>query len=73
MRFAIKKTKLSEWSMVYYNNVLAIPTLIPFMYLNGELPNFFYDYTLYVNFSVENLIFIANLHQDLPPWYSFVV
>jgi len=38
MRHAMKTTKLSEWSMVYYNNLLSIPTLLPVLYLNGELP-----------------------------------
>ncbi len=38
---AIKKTQLTEWGMVYYNNVLSIPLILPILFMNGELPSFF--------------------------------
>jgi len=37
MRFAMKKTQLNEWGMVYYNNSLAIPTLLPMLLVSGEM------------------------------------
>jgi len=43
MRFAMKKTQLNEWGMVYYNNALAIPTLIPLVLLSGEIPALYND------------------------------
>jgi len=71
MRFAIKKTKLSEWNMVYYNNILAIPTLIPFMYLNGELPSFFYDYTFQFTPGFTTMVFVCGLSGFLISLCSF--
>jgi len=37
MRFAMKKTQLDEWGMVFYNNLLAVPTLLPILLVSGEL------------------------------------
>lgn len=33
----MKKTQLNEWGMVYYNNILAMPTLLPLLYASGEI------------------------------------
>jgi len=38
MRHAMKQTSLDEWGMVFYNNFLAIPTVIPILLWSGELP-----------------------------------
>eukprot|EP01116_Phalansterium_solitarium_P011042 TRINITY_DN26653_c0_g1_i1.p1 TRINITY_DN26653_c0_g1~~TRINITY_DN26653_c0_g1_i1.p1 ORF type:complete len:332 (+),score=100.76 TRINITY_DN26653_c0_g1_i1:139-1134(+) len=37
MRQAIKYTQLSEWGMVYYNNMLSLPIMIPMVAISGEL------------------------------------
>jgi len=37
VRFAMKKTQLNEWGMVYYNNAIAIPFVLPILILSGEL------------------------------------
>lgn len=47
MRFAMKKTQLNEWGMLYYNNVLAIPTLIPLLFKTGEYPKVFDTFESY--------------------------
>lgn len=47
MRFAMKKTQLNEWGMVYYNNALAIPTLIPLVLLSGEVTAIYNDPVTY--------------------------
>ena len=39
----MKRTNLSEWEMVYYNNTLAIPILLPILFFTGEIPEIFHN------------------------------
>jgi len=44
MRKAMKETGLSDFGLVYYNNLLAIPTVLPILLLSGELPSVYNDW-----------------------------
>mmetsp|Transcript_46314 Transcript_46314/g.79875 ORF Transcript_46314/g.79875 Transcript_46314/m.79875 type:complete len:358 (-) Transcript_46314:220-1293(-) len=41
MRFATQSIKLSRWAMVYYNNLLSVPSMLIMATLKGELGIFF--------------------------------
>jgi len=49
MRFAMKKTQLNEWALVYYNNVLSIPMLLVWLLLSNEMPEVIYKASSFSN------------------------
>ena len=46
MRYAMKETQLSDLGMVYYNNVLSIPAILPIFLMSGEISKIF-EYSRY--------------------------
>jgi len=71
MRYAMKKTRLNEWGAVYYNNLLAIPTLLPVLFFTGELQGFStYDHSNFTN-SFLIMVFICGLSGFLISVCSF--
>jgi GDP-mannose transporter len=71
MRYAMRKTRLSEYGAVYYNNLLAIPFLLPVLYASGEMQGITtYDSSNYTN-SFLMMVFLCGVSGFLISVCSF--
>jgi len=71
MRYAMKRTNLSEWEMVLYNNTLAIPVLLPILVVTGDFSAFFYDLSMFKSTNFDFIWFWTGISGFLLGVSSF--